>query len=111
MNTTYAILTVLAMAVVTFLIRATPFLASGWLTRLRWVKALGEFLPLSIMVLLVLHSTFGEMQGYGGSGLYEAIAIAVTVIMQWYVKNPLVSIFSGAGIYVVLRAGILWTLL
>ena len=52
----YLMLVFIAMAAVTFAERALPFAASKWLQKQRWVRDLGDFLPLAIMVLLTVHA-------------------------------------------------------
>lgn len=106
----YLLIVILVCSAVTFALRAVPFIASKWLLRQRWVKTLGAFLPLSIMVLLVLHTAVGSAISSSNYGLYEIIAIAVTVVLQYYAKNPLCSIFAGTFFYTVLKNGLLFCL-
>lgn len=91
----------LAMAAVSFFERALPFVASKWLNRQRWVKSLGAFLPMAIMVLLTVHAATDAAVARQALPLPEVCAIALTVIVQWVTKNPLLSIFSGTALYVV----------
>ena len=53
MNTAHVLMTLAAMAAVTFVLRALPFVAAKWLNKHRFVERLGQFLPLGIMTLLV----------------------------------------------------------
>ena len=46
----------IAMGAVTAAERLLPFACSSWLRKQRWVGVVGDFLPLAIMVLLVLHA-------------------------------------------------------
>lgn len=96
-----------AMMLVTFAERALPFAASRWLKQQAWVKALGAFLPLAIMVLLTVHSATGAALSHGGLPVAEVASILLTVLLQWFFKSPLVSIFSGTALYVLLRNGFL----
>lgn len=89
-----------AMAVVSFAERALPFAASKWLQKQHWVKALGGFLPLAIMVLLTVHAAAGNAQGRGAWPVAEAAGVVLTVVLQWFFKSPLVSIFAGTAFYV-----------
>lgn len=54
----------IAMGAVTAAERLLPFACSSWLRKQRWVGVVGDFLPLAIMVLLVLHcfDQFGTRQ-------------------------------------------------
>lgn len=87
----------------TFLMRALPFLAGRWLTRERWIRHMGLVLPLAIMVLLILQTAYQSAMSYEKGGIAEILSLVLTFILQWNVKNSLLSIFSGAALYVVLR--------
>ncbi len=50
----YLFLVFLAMTAVTATERFLPFAAASWLSKQRWVKVVGSFLPLAIMVPLSL---------------------------------------------------------
>ncbi len=101
-----------AMTAVTFAERALPFVASEWLKKQRWVDDLGKFLPLAIMVLLVVHAAMGAADARAGETFFsrfpieEALAIALTFALQWFFKNPLLSIFSGTALYVAMANGL-----
>ncbi len=55
----YALGVIVVMALITFGLRALPFVASRWLQQHDIVRRLGRFLPLAIMVLLLLHAIVG----------------------------------------------------
>lgn len=65
-DTLYVITVFLAMGAVTFAERALPFVASRWLKNQAWVRDVGSFLPLAVMVLLVLSSGAGFAAGHTG---------------------------------------------
>ena len=97
MNDNVYLLAVLLLAAgVTFLIRAVPLLlGSRFVQSHPWMRSLGDFLPLSVMVILVL------------AGLMDAASqrIAVVVLVQWIRRSPLLSIFAGAALYVAYANG------
>lgn len=100
----YLLLVILAMTAVTFGIRALPFIFGERLLReQRWIRSLGDFLPLSIMVLLVLSGVFDTVSR-GAVGPAVA-AIAVVVALQWCFSRALLSIFAGALLYIALVNG------
>ena len=99
---TYLFAVFLAMAAVSAAERMIPFAAAEWLKKQVWVKTVGQFLPLAIMVLLVLHSSTDAALRHGGLPIPEAAAIVLTLILQWFIKNPLLSIFCGTACYVLL---------
>ena len=99
-NPIYLISVFLAMAAVSAFERMLPFAASKWLLKQTWVKTVGAFLPLAVMALLVLHSATGAALSHEGLPIPEISAIFLTLLLQWFVKNPLLSIFSGTACYV-----------
>ncbi|WP_370857693.1 branched-chain amino acid transporter permease [Parasutterella sp.] len=88
----------IAMGAVTAAERLLPFACSSWLR----VGVVGNFLPLAIMVLLVLHASTGSALARGGLPVPEAAGVFLTLIVQWFVKKPLLSIFAGTAVYVIL---------
>lgn len=102
-DTWYVVSVMLAVGAVTFLIRALPFVASHWLQSHPFVHRLGRFLPLAIMVLLLLTAVTQSSGQHPRGPWLEAGAVAVVVGLQWFVRNPLVSIVASTGAYVLLR--------
>jgi branched-subunit amino acid transport protein AzlD len=92
-----------AMAVVTFGLRALPFLAARWLQNSPLVQRLGRFLPLAIMTLLLLHTLVGQARDNPAGPWAEGVAVAVVLALQWWKKHPLLSILAGTALYVLLR--------
>src|SRR5690606_31188560 len=94
---------IIAMGAVTFALRALPFLSAQWLRRFPVVQHLGRFLPLAIMTLLLVHSAGSAANEHAAGPWPEALAIAVTCLLQWRSRNPLLSIVAGTALYVFLR--------
>ena len=99
----YIVAAILAMAFVTFALRALPFVAAQWLRKHPIVDQLGEFLPLAIMTLLTVHSAAGSATEHAGWPWPEALAIALVAILQWKRRNALLSILAGTCVYVMIR--------
>lgn len=99
----YIVGVIVAMALVTWALRALPFVAAQWLRKNPIVERLGEFLPLSIMTLLVLHSAAGSAQQDRLGPWPELVAVAMVIALQWRSRNALLSIVLGTGAYVVMR--------
>ena len=99
----YVLGVIAAMGLVTFALRALPFVGAQWLQRHPLVQRLGEFLPLAIMTLLLVHSMTGAALEHVAGPWPELLAIALVVILQWYKKNALLSILVGTLIYVLMR--------
>ena len=107
MNAAYVVATLGVVGLLTFGLRALPFFAAQWLRKHAFVARLGRFLPLAIMVLLVLHTVMGAAQSHAKAELqgpwFELLSMAVVCLLQWRVRNPLLSILAGALLYMVLR--------
>ncbi|MGE5489779.1 MAG: branched-chain amino acid transporter permease [Actinomycetota bacterium] len=105
METGYVLATIAAMGLVTFALRALPFVADHWLRRQPVVQRLGQFLPLAIMTLLLVHSAAGAAREHGGAPWPELVAVALVVALQWRSRNALLSIGLGTAVYVLMRNG------
>lgn len=103
MDTPYALGVLAAMAVVTFGLRALPFLAARFLQSHPLVQRLGRFLPLAIMTLLLLHTLVGSARDNPSGPWAELAAVATVVLLQWWHKHALLSILAGTVLYVLLR--------
>ena len=99
----HAVLALLAGGAVTFALRALPFVASRWLQRHDVVRRLGNFLPLAIMTLLLLHAIVGAAREHAGGPWPELVGAGLAALLQWRSRNPLLSIVAGTGLYVLLR--------
>ena len=92
LDTIYLLSVFVAMGLVSFAERALPFVAAKWLKKQRWVSSLGAF--------LTVHAATGASIARDAWPVAEIAAIALTILLQWFVKSPLVSIFSGTALYV-----------
>lgn len=104
----YLIGAIVAMGLVTFALRALPFVAARWLQRHPLVQRLGQFLPLAIMTLLLLHSVVGAARSHAAGPWPELAAVALAAGLQWRSRNALLSILCGTGLYLLLRNPHLW---
>ena len=99
----YAIAAILVMGLVTFALRALPFIAAFWPEPSPLVRRLGTFLPPAIMTLLLVHSAAGASREHAAGPWLEILAVALTVALQLRQRNALLSILAGTGVYVLLR--------
>ncbi len=107
MNPAHVLLALAAAMAVTFALRALPFVAAQWLQRHGFVRRLGDFLPLGIMTLLVLHSGAGAAAADPQGPWPELASVGLTVLLQWRLRHPLLAILCGAALYLVWRNGLL----
>lgn len=103
MDTGYVLGVIAAMGLVTFALRALPFVAAQWLQKHPVIQSLGQFLPLAIMTLLMVHSVAGSASAHPSGPWPELLAVTLVVLLQWHSKNALLSILVGTGVYVLLR--------
>jgi branched-subunit amino acid transport protein AzlD len=102
-DTGYVIGVIAAMGLVTFALRALPFVGAQWLNKHPLVQRLGQFLPLAIMTLLTIHSAAGSAREHAAGPFPELIAIALVAVLQWRTRNALLSILVGTAAYVAMR--------
>lgn len=99
----YLIGVIVAMGLVTFALRALPFVAAQWLQKHLIVQRLGEFLPLAIMTLLLVHSMVGSAAQDPSGPWPELLAVTLVVLVQWWSRHALLSILVVTSVYVLLR--------
>lgn len=103
MSTQQQIITILLMVVVTVLTRALPFIVfpPGHATP-RYVRYLGEVLPLAVFAMLVVYCLKDVQWTTGTHGLPEVIGIAVTILVHVWRRQMLWSIAAGTLTYMLL---------
>lgn len=85
----------------TFATRALPFVLLSRYAEHPLLRFLGRFLPPVLMVLLVIYATADLAVDL--SAVWQVIAATLTVVMlQWFSKNPLISISVGSLVYALL---------
>lgn len=88
--------------VVTFALRALPFVIIEPLRSSAYVSFLGRYMPVGVMLVLVVY-TLRDVSFTGPShGIPEALALLVTVVVHLWWRNALLSIVAGTGLYVLL---------
>ncbi|MBQ2971126.1 MAG: AzlD domain-containing protein [Ruminococcus sp.] len=102
-STLHSILLVLVMAVVTYLLRAFPFLVfSGKKPTPKFVLYLGKVLPYAIIGMLVIYCVKDISFDSVSHFLPYIIAGAVVVILHVWRRNTLLSIIAGTLSYMAL---------
>ncbi len=102
-TTLHSVLLVLVMAVVTYLLRAFPFLVfSGKKPTPEFVLYLGKVLPYAIIGMLVIYCVKDISFVSMGNFLPYIIAGAVVVLLHVWKRNTLLSIIAGTLSYMAL---------
>ena len=98
----YLIAAIGVVALVTWALRALPFLIFGNRPLPKIVQYLGRVLPPAIMTVLVVYCLRGIDFTQSPFGAHELIACALVVILQVFKKNMYLSIIAGTVCYMVL---------
>lgn len=85
----------------TFATRALPFVLLGRFAQHPLLRFLGRYLPPVLMVLLVVYATADLISSSATLGAVLASSVCVA-LLQWTLKNPLISIFTGSLVYALL---------
>ena len=103
MNSMYALLMILVIALVTAALRFIPFfIFSGDRPVPKFVTYLGRVLPYSIMAMLVVYCLKGISFAKAASWLPELISAALVAVLHVWKRNTLFSIICGTICYMVL---------
>lgn len=101
--TVYFILAVSASAVITFLLRALPFLLfHGDRKMPEWLARLGSVLPSAIMAVLIVYCLRGAKGDVTHRGVPGLIAVLLTAVIYRRKHQTLLSIFLGTAVYMML---------
>ena len=101
--TLYVVLAIFISALITFLLRALPFLLfSGDRRMPDWLSRLGAVLPSAIMAVLIVYCLKGVKSDIIGTGIPSAIAVLVVALSFKWKHNTFLSILSGTAIYMLL---------
>ena len=98
----YVLGAILAMAAVTVLCRATPFLFFMRRRPPAVVDYLQRYIPPMIMTVLVLGSFKGISFAAAPHGIPEIAAGLVVAVLHLWKRNTLLSIFAGTALYMLL---------
>ena len=91
----YLAVAIAVIALVTWLLRAVPFLLLGRRKLSGMVVYLGKMLPPAIMAILVVYCLKNLDLLAAGHGLEQLIPVALVVGVQLWRKNTLLSILVG----------------
>ena len=101
-NTMYPVAVIGVIAVVTWALRAFPFLLFGNRPLPKVIRYLGKALPPAIMTVLVVYCLRDISFSQSPFGIPELAACALVVILQVARKNMYLSIIAGTVCYMIL---------
>ena len=103
MRTEYILIAVAVSAVITFGLRAFPFVLFGGSRKMpETIVKLGKVLPATIMSVLIVYCVKDSMENVVGIGIPKAIAVLVVAGSYKWKHNTFVSIALGTLVYMVL---------
>ena len=98
-----ALVLILVMSVITFIIRALPFLLfPGNKKTPSYILYLGKVLPFAIIGMLVVYCLKGVSIVTAPFGIPELIAVVVIIVLHVWKRNTLLSIGGGTILYMFL---------
>lgn len=103
MTSQQQIITIVILAVITFMTRALPFLIfpAGKPTP-KFIQYLGKALPLAVFGMLVVYCLKDVQWLEGSHGIPEILGIAAVVLMHLWRRQLFLSMAVGTAIYMIL---------
>lgn len=101
-ETLYLMISILIVTLITWGLRAFPFLVFGKRDLPHFVRYLGYVLPSSIMAILVFYCIRNTAFTEFPFGLSELMSIFLTVLIHIKKRNTYLSIIVGTGCYMIL---------
>ena len=100
-NTAHAILLIAIASVITFLIRALPFLVFKKRQMPAFIKEIADKLPPAIIAVLVVYCLKSPMTQLSSETIAAIIAIVCVVLLHIWKRNTLLSVAAGTILYMV----------
>lgn len=98
MNTTLAIASIIAMGVITFILRAFPLIVPKRVLESRYLKSLNIAFPISVMMLLILDSLNINIHALVPSEIIsKLLALLVVFFCYYFWRNVFASIIIGVA--------------
>lgn len=98
-----SLLIILVIAVITFALRATPFILFSRTGRIpKVITYLGNVLPPAVMGMLIVYCLRNVSVLHAPFGLPELIAVATVAVLHLWQRNNLLSILGGTALYMAL---------
>lgn len=99
-NVSHSILLIAIAAIITFALRAVPFLIfNGKRTMPESVKRIADLLPPAIIAVLVIYCLKADLLTLGMNTIASIVGIITVIILHLWKRNILISIFFGTAIY------------
>ncbi len=93
---------VLTVSAVTVGLRAAPFILMAYVSDNRYLKYIGEKMPVGVMTLLVVYTFIHVDFTVKPYGLLQAVSALLVSLLYGHGKNALLSIGIGLGVHLLL---------
>ena len=93
MNTTYLLLAIAVMAIVTYIIRATPIIVFRKKIKNKWIQSFLFYVPYVVLSAMTFPAVF-----YSTGSVLSAVAGCVVAIVLAYTKRGLLTVAVGAAL-------------
>lgn len=104
-QTVYFIVAIAIAGAITVLLRALPFAILSKLRKATFVKKLGQWMPVGIMLILAAVTFFGELTARPATWWITVASLAVTIAVHYLTKRKTMwSVLVGTACYVTLLA-------
>lgn len=100
MDTLYVISAIIAMSIITFALRAIPFIMPKHVFEAPFIRNLARLMPFLIMAILVLNAFKDAELGWTGSAIPLLMGVGVVALLQIGLRFPLISIIGGVGAHI-----------
>ena len=92
---------------ITVTLRAAPFVLKSRLNGSQLLADVGRWMPLGAVVILAIYALAGIKITGPGHGVPEIAGVAVTVAVQLWRRNMVLSIVSGTTVCLLLANGVI----
>lgn len=103
MANSYLLLVIICMGLITFFLRAIPFVLMEFFKHHPIVRYLGGFLPGIVMLILIVFSVKHAHYIHYPYGIPELGGIAATALLHLWRRNIFISIVGGTAAYALLH--------
>ena len=101
--TTYEMILIIAICgIVTFALRAIPFVVLGGREVPKAITYLGKVLPMSVMTILVVYCVKGVRFDSLANFVPTLVGLVVTALLHLWKKNTFLSIVAGTVVYMLM---------
>ena len=96
----HSILLILVASLVTYGLRAVPFVIFGGKKEMpHFIKTVADLLPAAIIAVLVIYCLKADIVSIGAGTVASALGAVTVIVLHLWKRNILISIFGGTAVY------------